>query len=75
MKTPRYHAAYAILDNGIIDLALCQNRTDAEITLGQHKISCRSTVGITNRPATRHKIVKTLRDSRPGCTITVRIVR
>lgn len=74
MKTPRYHAAYAMMPEGYIDLALCQNRTDAEITLGQHKISSRESVGITNRPATRYQIVKTLRERRPGCDIRVRTV-
>jgi len=74
MKTPRYHAAYAVID-GTYELTLCPDRACAEVILGQHKMSSRDVVGITNRPATRHKLVKTLRDSRPGCTIKVRIVR
>ena len=74
MKTPSYHAAYAVMPEGYIDLALCPDRTTAEITLGQHKISCRETVGITNRPATRYQLVKTLKERRPGCTIRVRTV-
>lgn len=75
MKTPRYHAAYAVMPEGYIDLALCPDRDCAEVVLGQHKMSSRESVGITNRPATRYQLVKTLSERRPGCTIQVRTVR
>jgi hypothetical protein len=71
MKTSKYYAAYAVID-GAYDLTLCTDRTQAEIILNQHKMSSQEIVGITNRPATRHQLVKTLRDARPGCTIHVR---
>lgn len=62
MKTPKYFAAYALMPEGYIDLALCPDLATAEIVLGQHKMSNREKVGITYRAHDSMTLHADLRD-------------